>query len=196
MASKQPNSAALQREFAKHLREQQKERKQKGESQKHPKRSHVMPLSVEPASSSHADEADGLEDSSPGAVASKKPGRLKKSWKSVKKTLSDSGNKKKTSTSSEQSIDSLASPGVTPGDPSASVASSASGSSAAMVGSSPGDDDGGSMRVLERWTEEGEEGEEGRGGGGGGGREWERDLTHETPPQRKKSSYNKVCEVL
>ena len=200
MASNKPNSTALRKEYGKQIWEQQKEKKQKGESQKHPKRSQVMPL---PASSSHADEADGLEDSSPGAVASKKPGMLKKFRKSVKKTFSGSNSKKKTSTSSEHSFDSLASPGVTPGDPSASVASSTSGSSAAMVSSSPGDDDGGSMRVLERWTEEGEEGEEGGTiggggrGGGGEGREWERDLTPETPPsQRKKSSYDKVCEVL
>ena len=135
MASKQPNSAALRKEYDKQLREQQK--MEKGESQKHPKRLQVMPVSVEPASSSHADEADGLEDSSPGAVASKKPGRLKKSWNSVKKTFSGSGSKKK----------------------------------------------------------EGEEG--GTVGGGGGGREWERDLLPETPPsQRKKSSYDEVCEVL
>ena len=201
MAGKQPNSAALRKEYGKQIWEQQKEKKQKGESQKHPKRSQVMPVSVEPGSS-HVDEADGLEDSSPGAVASKKPGMLKKFRKSVKKTLSGgSSSKKKTSTSSEHSFDSLASPGVTPGDPSASVASSASGSSAA-IGLSPDDDDG-SMHVLERWTEEGEEGEEGgtvgggERGGGGGGRERKRDLSPETPPlQRKKSSYDKVCGVL
>ena len=193
MASKQPNSAALRKEYDKQLREQQK--MEKGESQKHPKRLQVMPVSVEPGSS-HADEADGLEDSSPGAVASKKPAMLKKFRISVKKTLSGSNSKKKTSTSSEHSFDSLASPGGTPGDPSASIASSASDSSAA-IGLSPGDDDG-SMRVLERWTEEGEKGEEGEEWGaigrGGGGREWERDLTPETPPLQR--SYDVVCEVL